>query len=314
MNISENRQQNVSGSAKIRMPEFIIIGEMRCGSTTLWEMLDRHPSLGFPEEKELHFFDDRDGRWSRGPDWYSNLFKQIPDGSLCGEATPDYLFHDGACERIASAIPDVRLVVILRDPKQRAWSHYWHNIRRGRETLAFGEALEAEAARMQDPDVSIRSHFSYVTRGHYVRRLQHFARFFGRDALCVVFLEELIARPAETMREVCLHIGVDPLAEVLGSMPPQRNKADYPRWPVFSALTHRMMKSLEGNSLLSMPARAFAAATRSLRTYSGQPRMDAATCDWMRDIYRPSDAALEEWLGREIPWSRISSKNAQKTL
>jgi len=296
-----------AATAPARLPDFIIIGEMRCGSTTLWEMLDRHPAVAFPEEKELHFFDDRDGKWGRGVDWYGGLFRHIGRGMAAGEATPDYLFHDGACERIAATVPGAKLLVILRDPKERAWSHYWHNIRRGRETLGFDEAMKAEAGRMASPDVAIRSHFSYVTRGHYVRRLRYFERIVGRDSLSVVFLEDLIADPERCMRQVCAHLGIDAVPEVLTRMPPQRNKADYPRWPALSALTRRMMKGVRGNPLLRLPAEAFAKATRPFRTYSGQTRMDPATRDRLAEVYRASDAELAEWLGREIPWAAKSS-------
>lgn len=310
MIVTETPPRNfvVADPATPRLPDFIVIGEMRCGSTTLWEMLDRHPAVGFPEEKELHFFDDRDGKWGRGLNWYAGLFQKIPAGFTCGEATPDYLFHEGACERIASTVPQAKLLVILRDPKERAWSHYWHNVRRGRETLGFDEAMKAEAERMKSPDVAIRSHFSYVTRGHYVRRLKHYAGVFGRDALCVLFLEDLIARPEPCMREVCRHLGIEPLPEVLTSMAPQRNKADYPRWPALSALTRRMMAGVRDHPLLRAPAEAFAKATRPLRTYSGQTRMDPATRDRLREVYRASDEELADWLGREVPWAAKSAK------
>ena len=311
MNAKETNELPASkaDSTVARLPDFIVIGEMRCGSTTLWEMLDRHPAVAFPEEKELHFFDDRDGRWSRGVDWYADLFKHIAPDVSAGEATPDYLFHEGACERIAATVPGARLLVILRDPKERAWSHYWHNIRRGRETLGFDEAMKAEAGRMESPDVAVRSHFSYVTRGHYVRRLEHFARVFGRDSLRVIFLEELIAEPERCMREVCAHLGIDAVPEVLTCMPPQRNKADYPRWPALSALTRRMMKAVRTNPLLAGPAAAFAKATRPLRTYSGQTRMDPETRARLAELYRGSDVELGAWLGREVPWAAKSPKH-----
>ena len=206
-------------------------------------------------------------------------------------------------------MPGARLLVILRDPKERAWSHYWHNIRRGRETLGFDEAMKAEAGRMESPDVAVRSHFSYVTRGHYVRRLEHFAQVFGRDSLRVIFLEELIAEPERCMREVCAHLGIDAVPEVLTRMPPQRNKADYPRWPALSALTRRMMKAVRTNSLLAGPAAAFAKATRPLRTYSGQTRMDPETRARLAELYRGSDVELGAWLGREVPWAAKSPKH-----
>lgn len=109
------------------------------------------------------------------------------------------------------------------------------------------------------------------------------------------------------MREVCRHIGIEPVSEVLTRMAPQRNKADYPRWPALSALTRRMMKGVQDNPLLRAPAEAFAKATRPFRTYSGQTRMDAATRDRLREVYRASDEELAAWLGREVPWTAKSA-------
>lgn len=297
-----------------RLPDFIIIGGMRCGSTTLWEMLDRHPGIGFPNEKELHFFDDRDGRWSKGIEWYANQFKGIPPGLICGEATPDYLFHEGACERIAATVPGARLLVILRDPKERVWSHYWHNVRRGREPLTFEMALKAEESRLANPDPAIRSHFSYVERGHFVRRLRQYATLFGRDAIQVIFLEELKNDPETIMRQVCNHLGVQAVPELWEKMTPRRNQTDYPRWPMLSSLTTRMMKGVANTPLLRIPAEAIARATRPLRTYSGMSRMDPRTWETLEEIYQISDRELAEWLGRDVPWAKVERSAAARPL
>lgn len=303
MSNKTTNESSKSGVVSQRLPDFLIVGEMRCGSTTLWEMLSRHPKIFFPEEKELHFFDDRDGKWQRGVEWYAERYSDSATDSLCGEATPDYLFHQGACERIAETVPGAKLLVILRDPVERAWSHYWHNVRRGRELLSFEEALKAEPERLTSEDPQICSHFSYVTRGHYIKQLQRFEAIFGRDALCVVFLEDVKISRRQVIEEVCRHVGVDVTPRMLEEGAPQRNKAEYPRWPRISAFTQSVMKRVKGKSIIEVPARRIAAMTRSLRTYSGASSMEADVRARLAKSYVQSNLDLQEWLGRPVPWS-----------
>ncbi|WP_424315767.1 sulfotransferase family protein [Haloferula sp.] len=300
-------KNNVVEKPAARLPDFLIIGEMRCGSTTLWEMLRHHPGVYFSEEKELHFFDGRDGKWDRGIDWYSQKFSGSCEGMICGEATPDYLFHDDACSRIAATIPNAKLVVILRDPVERAWSHYWHNIRRGRESLSFREAMEAERERMDSKDADIRAHFSYATRGHYIESLRRYEEVFGKDAIHVVFLEDVKVSRKKMIEGVCGHLALEVVPEMLEERAPQRNKAEYPRWPGLSAVARGAMKRVSGNRLLEVPARKIAELTRPLRTYSGKSEMDQDIRKQLVNSYASSNKALSEWMGREVPWAR--SKN-----
>ena len=293
------------GAARTRLPDFLIVGEMRCGSTTLWELLSRHPRVFFPSEKELHFFDNRNGSWDAGVDAYAGHFASALADQLCGEATPDYLFHDDACGRIRATVPDARLLVILRDPVARAWSHYWHNVRRGRETLSFDAALAAEATRLAGGDADVRAHFSYVARGHYVESLRRYEQAFGRDALCVVFLEELTAKPGPAMRAVCAHLGLEAVAAFDDPVVPERNKARYPRWPRASAAARGARRWVSRRAaVVGRAVETVARATRPWRTYSGTPRMDEPTRQRLRAGYAASDAALAEWLGRDVPWAR----------
>jgi hypothetical protein len=289
----------VNGCMKMRLPDFLIIGEMRCGTTTLWEMMDQHPLTGFPFEKELHFFDRRA---SAGLDWYGSHFNDISKALKAGEATPDYLYCSGVCERIKAVLPNVKLIVILRDPTERAWSHYWHNVRRGREPLSFAAALEQEAKRMKHQDDVGRAHFAYVSRGHYIRRLHHYEQVFGRDQLCIVFLEDLVSDPIWEVGRALKHVGLDPVDGIPSAAAPQRNRADYPRWPRLSAITSRLMREVRGNLILGPPASLAATLTRPLRTYSGRVGMPRDLRRSIDESFLQSDLELQDWLGRPVPW------------
>ena len=142
-----------SRSSGGRLPDFLILGEMKCGSTTLWQLLSKHPRIFFPDEKELHFFNARPDRPLSASD-YERCFASSDSDHLLGEATPNYLFDEDASVRIHRTIPEARLIAILRDPVMRAWSHYWHNVRRGREPLSFQRALAAEPERIRQNVVS----------------------------------------------------------------------------------------------------------------------------------------------------------------
>ena len=291
--------------AALRLPDFLIIGEMRCGSTTLWELLSRHRRVFFSQEKELHFFDDRGGNWARGVSAYAENFASAGADQLCGEATPDYLFHDDACQRIHEVVPGARLLVILRDPVERAWSHYWHNVRRGREHLTFEQALRDEPQRMANGDAEVRSHCSYASRGRYVEQLRRYERIFGKEQLCVIFLDELKCEAREAMQRVCDHLGLEATAAFDVPVVPERNRAQYPRWPRANRAGRSMRNWLVARAPACGPyLDGFARITRPWRAYSGAPRMDAQTRTSLEAAFRQADRELAEWVGRPVPWMK----------
>ncbi len=293
-----------------RRPDFLILGEAKCGSTTLWKLLSRHPRVYFPEEKELHFFASYSdfpgfGRLeTRGMDAYTQLFAGARIDQICGEATPNYLFDAGACARIRSVLPEARLVAILRDPVERAWSQYWHQVRRGRERLPFEKALEAEEQRLAQGDPDQQSRFSYVARGRYIEGLRRFEGVFSRAGLCVVLLEELRREPQRVLEGLFAHLGLaGPDAPTEWTLP-HANKTDFPRWPRLDALTRSLRRwADQAGPGVSVPVRAIGRLTRPLRTYSGAPRVPEATRRALRRTFAESDRQLAEWLGRSLPWA-----------
>lgn len=292
-----------------RLPDFMIGGEAKCGSTTLWQILSQHPRVFFPEQKELHYFSSYSafselGRLeTHGLDPYRQLFAAARADQKCGEATPNYLFDPGACRRIANALPGVRLLFILRDPVERAWSQYWHQVRRGRERLPFEAALQAEARRLEDGDADQRTHFSYAARGHYVEGLRRYERALSRDQICVVFLEELRQRRTEVVAQVCAHLGLtqQPLEH---TELPHANQATFPRWPRLAGVGTTLGRwGMARGPSVSRWTRALGRVTRPFRVYSGQPRMREETRRSLRESFEASDHELAEWLGRPPPWS-----------
>ena len=163
-----------------RSPDFIIVGAMKAGTTTIFRWLGNHPDCALPSVKEPAFFALED-RWMRGTQWYNSLFPE--EARVTGEASVSYTDPDRsglAAQRISSTLPDVRLVFIARHPMERARSHYVHQVQRGRERRSF-EAV------MRVPDNP------YLRRSHYFSTLEPYIGLFAPAQLFIAWFEELFA-------------------------------------------------------------------------------------------------------------------------
>jgi hypothetical protein len=211
-----------SGRATARwrgLPDFLVIGAQKSGTTALYTYLRRHPSIVGPFWKEVCFFDRH---WWRGEAWYRGQLPLRSSGKLVGEASPSYVFHPLAPARVSGLLPDVRLIVLLREPTARAYSHYQHEVALGREPLSFEDALDREDERLRgeverlvaDPRAFSRAwwDYTYAARGLYADQLERWLEFFPREQMLVVTNEELGARPAETYATVVSFLGAPPHA------------------------------------------------------------------------------------------------------
>jgi hypothetical protein len=175
-----------------RLPEFLIIGGQRCGTTSLYRYLAAHPSVRPATGKELQFLSLHHRRGTR---WYRGHFPVRPPGTLSFEASPYYLFDPAVPARAAALLPpSTRFVALLRDPAERAYSHYLHSRAYGVEPLSFEEALDAEPARLAAGGHKARRQFSYVARGRYAEQLTRWYEHIPRSRLLVVRTEQLNAR------------------------------------------------------------------------------------------------------------------------
>ena len=208
------------------LPDFLIIGAQKAGTTALYAYLRQHPAITGPPWKEVSYFDRQ---YRRGPGWYRGNFPnrlylrraRARTGAtpVVGEASPSYVFHPFAPERVAALVPGVRLIVLVRNPIDRALSHYHHEVALGREPLSFEDALDAEEARMQGElermrDPSYFSHawwnHTYASRGLYAEQLQRWLELFARERLLVLPTDDLGTHPAETYGRVLEFLGAPP--------------------------------------------------------------------------------------------------------
>lgn len=213
-------------------PDFIIIGAKRGGTTSLYNYLLEHPSISplFPGRQHIkgtHYFDSE---FSRGARWYRSHFPVEITGRhlarpwipfpITGEASPYYLFHPLAAQRLARDVPDVRIIVSLRDPVERAYSHYKERVRHGAEPLSFEQALDAEPARLsgeaerivREPTYRSQAHedHSYLAQGRYLDILPRWFELFPHEQFYIVVSEEFYADLDRVVNDVWSFLGLAP--------------------------------------------------------------------------------------------------------
>jgi hypothetical protein len=175
-----------------RLPDFVIIGAQKAGTTTLFRWLADEPEIYMPSQKEIHFF-SRDDLWKCGFDWYRQCFAGAAPGQLVGEASTSYTMSDYGsvpAERMASAMPHARLICILRNPEERLRSHYRHQVVRRRENRSLAEAAG-------------HSMSGYLTTSLYFERLSPWLERFPRQQICVVRFEDLIGAGSAAWKTSC---------------------------------------------------------------------------------------------------------------
>ncbi|MGI9247198.1 MAG: sulfotransferase domain-containing protein [Steroidobacteraceae bacterium] len=251
------------------LPGAMIIGAMKCGTSSLHNYLCQHPGVNPPLRKEVHYFDMH---YDRGEPWYRANFGRADAGGLNLDSTPYYLFHPAVPARAAALVPAAKLVVLLRDPVRRAYSHYWHERDTGRETLPFEDAIAAEPDRLGDAQARLAAgaiehsaahqHFSYLSRGLYAEQLGRWLQHYPRERLLLLRFEDLAADPLAVLNRTLGWLGLDAIGRV----------------------------RLEA---------------RNTRSY---PPMAAATAARLEEHFAPHNAALEALVGEAMHWQAAPAR------
>jgi hypothetical protein len=207
-------------------PDYIIIGAQRAGTTSMYRYLSDHPNVGAAYRKEVHYFDRYFGK---GWDWYLAHFPVRGAFPIVGEASPYYLFHPEVPRRLKDVLPDTKFLVLLRNPIDRAQSHYHQKLRLGHETLPFASAVAREEERLAeetDPIGNAWRHFTYTRRGHYAEQLERWFAEFSRDRFLILKSETFFAEPEQELQRAQAFLGLPPCI-------PRRMKvhhlAEYPK-------------------------------------------------------------------------------------
>ena len=198
-------------SASYRVtPDFLIIGTQKGGTTALFYHLGKHPNVRTAYKKEVEFFNDK-SNYSRGLNWYRSYFptrayicfmnwQRMP--IVCGEATTHYLWHENVPSRVKQLLPNIKLIVLLRNPIERAFSHYQHSCKTGKETRTFAKAIESEFELNRsiecsltlcgsDTEEAVKKLRGYLRRGVYVEQLERWFKYFSPDDFIILRSEDL---------------------------------------------------------------------------------------------------------------------------
>jgi hypothetical protein len=297
----------------VALPDFLIIGAPKAGTTALHAALAAHPGLFMTAIKEPKFFlsdgppPDRGGPgdaltyrehvWRRAD--YEALFDAAPAGVPRGESTPLYLYDRAAIDRIRALIPGARLIVILRDPVERAHSNWTHLWSAGLEPV--GDFLSACAQEDRRVAAGWASFWHYTRVGRYGEQLEHLFEVFPREQVLVFRYRDLVDRPAATLDRICAFLGVETgvLTEI-----PRQNVTAHPE----PTLTHRALSALARAGDAAgrvLPAAAAAAVTRRLEGFLQRGGRERQPLSWeQRQAILPTFAddirRLERVLGEDF--------------
>ncbi len=206
-----------------RGPDFFILGAMKSGTTSLFRYLIQHPLIAPPAHKELHYYDHKCyDEWSL--DDYLSQFPKKREGTMSGEATAYYLRHPHTSQWIARDFPDARLIVLLRNPVDRAYSHFQQRLKKNKADRPFLDAIKAEDALVADEwkracdDETYQCRFaqanSYLSRGRYAEQLETWFARFPRERVHVLFTDDLKANPQQEVRNLIDFLDLPPCGTI----------------------------------------------------------------------------------------------------
>ncbi|HEX2238779.1 MAG TPA: sulfotransferase [Gammaproteobacteria bacterium] len=271
-----------SARVALTLPNFLIVGASRCGTTWMAKNLRLHQEIFMPSIKELHFFDKDFGK---GWEYYASFFpkEKCWHCKAIGEATPAYLYRPEVPKLIRSGIPDVKIIVSLRNPIDRAYSHYWNLVAAAPEghinrKLTFEEKLEFTPR--------------LIDEGFYDERLSNYYQFFPKENILVVLFEEIIEDPVRYFREICKFLGID-----TKFMP-----------PLGSVRINSASSKLGRSKILDFSYKAFykliriPALSKRIDSMNAKqlPKMNPTTRENLRHKYAPRVANLERLLNRDL--------------
>lgn len=268
------------------LPNFLVIGAQRAGTTWLDAVLRSHPSVFMPaDRKEVHFFDRF---YDRGVDWYRAFFpdRETEGFRAIGENTPAYLAYPEVPDRIERVIPDCRFIVILRNPVDRAYSEYGLAVMAGAESRSFEEVLDANA--------------SILERGMYSKHLSRYFERFGRERVCVLICERIVNQPLALAQRLGVFLSLD--ASEFDTNVPRANESMIPRFPLARSLARtfgRKLRSLGMDSLVEKAKEL--GLSRAFGNRGSLPKMRSETREWLREFYAPELTRLEGLLQERIP-------------
>lgn len=298
-----------TSAVKVRsLPNFLILGAAKAGTTSLHHYLGQHPDVFMSLLKEPKYFALKDEPLNfQGPSQFINhssvntfsayceLFDAVQNEMAIGETSPLYLYSEKAADGIRETLPDAKLIVILRNPVDRAFSSYTHLLREGFESLSFEQALEAEPQRIRDRWAPL---WYYTAKGFYGQQLQRYYDRFPREQLSVYLFEELCADPMAVVQDMFAYIGVD------SSFQPDLTKKNVSGVPKNATLQRLLTRDNPLKSivklLLPRQFRKNLSSQIQRKNLSEKPVMKPETRAQLLDLYRDDVLKLQILINRDL--------------
>lgn len=306
----------------IKNPHFIIAGERRSGSTTLYDILNQHPEVGMLQKTDFDYFiepelfsrialknDQKLKVWEQNhsKEEYKNLFLDLK--GVVGQKDADLLWWKNAHQRVANYLPDTKFIIVLRNPVNRAESQYFNEVNKGRETGSFKEAITREQnANLSDWE---KLHLQYLERGCYIKSLNHFYKYIPKERVKIVILEELADNWKIVMAEICEFLNID---QNTGSniQLKHSNKEEllvrksFAKKKILNKVFNFWDRSTEGFIVrVAKDKRKRDTLRKQLRGFyhvsdRTKQKMDVETKMFLIDFYKPFNKELEALIGRKI--------------
>jgi len=265
--------------------DFIIVGAMKAGTTSLARHLGKHPDIHMPQ-KELHFFCKED-KYEKGIDYYYELLEVADNaGKIIGEKTPTYCYHEESPERIAGHFPDVKLIWIFRNPIERAYSHYCYFVQIGMERRAFSKVVY-EHEKIKTEGIGA----TFVPRGFYVEQVERYLKYFPRENMLFLDFNALKTKPGFVINKCYDFLGLKEKEESDYADKKVFNKTSFPRSVQVQYFAYKLLR----NNGLMLPYRAVSKINRSKKQQ--YPAMDGEVRKYLKKIYQPYNRKLSDLTG-----------------
>lgn len=289
------------------LPNTFILGAAKAGTSTLAALLRQHPEVFFSFDKEPMFF-SHDAYFERGIQWYTQTyFKDSLNFPIRVEASPHYLYWaDKTAQRIHNSFlnQNLRFIVILRNPIERAYSWYWNMRADGREGLSFLDALNAEETRLQSHAKALRTDgsmtYGYCKGGQYTAQLQRYFEFFSKQQFHIMLLDDLQQTPETAIQDLLRFLKIDPKISI-------RIQTQNPSSAPQNQILHRLVRnpSWAKNLVKTLTPLRFRhmlkthLVSQNLKAFN-YPAMDAEAKQFLQEKFEPEINALSALLNRDL--------------
>jgi len=275
------------------LPNFLIIGSQKSGTTSLFHVLRQHPQVFMPERKEVNFFFLQQ-KYRRGSEYYQGYFAPAPPDALAvGEASPGYICHPDTPARIHQLLPNARLILTVRNPIDRAYSQYWDNRRSLSEPLTFAQVVDVALEPTYHP-----GRLGYFSRGTYIQYIQRYLEYIPKENLLVLRFGELKHSPGSFYRRVFQFLGVDPDFHTPAMTASFNPAAVWENYLYHWFFTHPSRTRW-------LPAKLRRFTFFGPRTPWQYPPMEDRLHQKLLEFYRPWNAKLAEYFSQDLSsWDR----------